>query len=284
MNRSIAGADGQQTATAVELAVNFILANLAFGDDGHVEIDVAVAGVQAYVGREFAWNFERNVAVASLQSPTCGQGGPGCRAHFDVSVARLELEFIEASVGADVAVAGRGVQFAVDPFQVLGAVAAVQIHLAFQSGDVDFAVAGPQVDAALTRHLNNDVDLMLAPFHVEVVVRVAHVDFNRIARLMFLDPDATFADLVARGDDLGFNRVLVPSRDTDIGVGGFDPQFRFPGHVVSLRPFVSVSGQNGKDAGSQDDKREALHRNKLHRILQRGTSSPSLLDVVTEDR
>src|ERR1700730_4047337 len=101
MNRSIAGADGQQTATAVELAVNFILANLAFGSDGHIEIDVSVAGVQAYIGRQFAGNFERNIAVASLQSPACGQCRPGCRADFYVSVTRLQLEFIEAPLGAD---------------------------------------------------------------------------------------------------------------------------------------------------------------------------------------
>ena len=94
--------------------------------------------------------------------------------------------------------------------------------------------------------------LMRAPFDVEVVVRIVHFDFDRVAGLMLFDANAAFADLVARGDDLGFNRVLIPSRDADVGVGRLDPQLGLAAEVVGLRPFVGVSGQNGNDADSQD--------------------------------
>src|ERR1700681_3457974 len=123
MNRSVANADGQQAAPAVELAVDFVLTNLPFCSDGHVEIDVAVAGMQVYISRQFAWDFEGTVTVAGLQSPACGQGRSARRAHLHVPIARFEFELIKAAMSGDVSVAGRGVQLAVDRFQVLGAVA-----------------------------------------------------------------------------------------------------------------------------------------------------------------
>src|SRR5213078_2923988 len=110
--------DSQRVAAAVELAVNFILANLALGGDGHVEIDVTVAGVKANIGGEFRWDFERNVPVAGFQPPARGQRGTLRGTHFDVSVAGLEFKFIKAAVGGDVSIAGRSVQLAVDTFQV----------------------------------------------------------------------------------------------------------------------------------------------------------------------
>ena len=98
----------------------------------------------------------------SSRQPAASEDPPR-RAHVHVPIAGLELEFVKAAMSGDVSVAGRGVQFAVDSFQVFGAVAGVQIHLALQSGDVDLAVAGPQVDAALARHLDNDVDADAGP-------------------------------------------------------------------------------------------------------------------------
>src|SRR5579864_5203906 len=74
VNRAIAGADDQRIAAAIELAAHFVFANLAFGCDGHIEIDVAVAGMQVHVGREVSGNFESDAAVAGLQPPACSQG------------------------------------------------------------------------------------------------------------------------------------------------------------------------------------------------------------------
>ena len=47
---------------------------------------------------------------------------------------------------------------------------------------------------------------------------IVHVDFHRIAGLVFFDTNAIFADLVAGGDDLGFDGVLVPGTDADVGI------------------------------------------------------------------
>jgi hypothetical protein len=112
------------------------------------------------IGRQFARNFDRNVAVAGLEPPARGQRRSGVRAHFEVSIARLELEFIEAAVGGDVSIAGLGVQLAVDAVQVFGAVAAVQVHVALEIGELDLAVAGAQIDAAFARHQDNDINPM----------------------------------------------------------------------------------------------------------------------------
>ena len=126
------------------------------------------ARVQADVSREFAWDLEGNVAVASLQPPGRGQCRPLRRAHFDVSIASLKFELIKAPLRCNVSIASRCMQFAVDAFQIFGAVAAVQIHFALQSGDINLAIARAQVDPALARHLDNNVDAVIAPAHVEV--------------------------------------------------------------------------------------------------------------------
>ena len=89
---------------------------------------------------------------------------------------------------------------------------------------------------------------VVAPLDVEVVVRVAHIDLDRVAVLVLLNADAVFADLVARGFDLGFDRVLIPGGDADVGVGRLDPQVGLAAEVVGLRPFVGMGGQHGETA------------------------------------
>jgi len=153
-------------------------------------------------------------------------------------------------------------QLAVDAFEIFRTIAGVQIHLAFESGEIDLAVTRAQVYFPLVRHLDDDVDAMIAPSDGEVVMRVTHINLDRIAVLMLFDADAAFADLVAFGDDFGFNRILVPGRDADVGVGRLDAQFGLAGQVVSLRPFVGASGFRGKhgdDSNGQDSQRQTLH-------------------------
>ena len=96
------------------------------------------------------------------------------------------------------------------------------------------------------------VDTVVAPPEVEVVVRIAHFDFDGVAGLMFFDADATFADLVALGDYLGFDRVLVPGGDADVSVGRLDAQVGLAAEGISLRPFVGVSGRCGNQDCSQN--------------------------------
>ena len=105
--------------------------------------------------------------------------------------------------------------------------------------------------------------LVVAPFDIEVVVRVAHFDLDGVAVLVLVDADAAFADLVARGFDLGFNRVLIPGGDADVGVGRFDPQVGLAGDGVRLGPFVSVRGQYGDNGNSQDGERQALQQRQV---------------------
>src|SRR5580698_1269743 len=161
-----------------------------------------------------------------------------------MSVSRLELELIEAAARVDVSIAGRGPQLAIDAVESLTAVSAVQIEFAFQSSDINLAVSGVQVQLALTRHLDDDVDPVV-PFDVhdlEIVMRKAHINLNVVAILPLFDSYAVFTDLVARGNDRGFDLVLVPGGYADVGVGGLDLQFGIAGEVVSLGPFVGCGG------------------------------------------
>jgi hypothetical protein len=72
MNGAVTGTNRQQAAAAVELATNIVLANLSFGRDRHVEIDVAVACVQVNIRGEVAGDFQRDAAVARFQPPVSG--------------------------------------------------------------------------------------------------------------------------------------------------------------------------------------------------------------------
>ena len=72
----------------------------------------------------------------------------------------------------------------------------------------------------------------------------------------------------------GFDGVLIPSGDADVGVGSLDPQVGFAADVVGFRPFLGVGGQYGNDGEGQRGEGEALEGNEFHRILRRGTLLP----------
>src|ERR1051326_7501453 len=247
MNGAVAGADGKQAATAVDLAMDLVLANLAFGGYGHVEIDVAVAGVKVDVCGKIAGYLERDAAIAGFEPPVRGQRRARSGANVDMTVTCLEFEFIETSVGPDVTVAGGGVQLAIHVVEAFGAIAAVQIHLALESGEFDPAVSGAQVDVALARHLDDDIDAMISPLESDVVVGIAHIDFDGVAGLALVNVDPVFPDLVAAGDDLGFDRVLIPGGDANVGVGCLDAQVRLARELVGFRPFIGAGRHNRQD-------------------------------------
>ena len=83
----------------------------------------------------------------------------------------------------------------------------------------DFAVASVRVHPALARHVDVDLNAMIAPADRDAVMREAHVNLDHVTRLVLFDPDAVFPDLVARGRHLGFDGVLVPGGNVDVGVG-----------------------------------------------------------------
>jgi len=77
----------------------------------------------------------------------------------------------------------------------LGAISAAELHFALKVGEIDLAVAGVQVHAAFTRHLDVDIDACGYPMKTKCT-RKAHVEFHRIAILMLFHENA-FPNLVA---------------------------------------------------------------------------------------
>src|ERR1700722_1778164 len=143
-----------------------------------------------------------------------------------MSVPGLKIELIETSACPNVSVARRSPQPAVNVFQRFRTVAAVQVHLSLEAVHLDLPVARAQVDFTFARDLDNNVHAMLAPFDGEIMMRKPHVDLHRVAILMLFNADAVFTDLVMRRDYLGLDRVLVPRRDANVGIGSLDPQVR----------------------------------------------------------
>ena len=91
-------------------------------------------------------------------------------------------------------------------------------------------------------------------------MRKVNFNIDRIARLAFVHANATFADLVLAGDDLGFDGVLIPGGDADVRIGSLDAQIGSATNIVGFRPFLSARRQNryGKRKrrkGSTDDSR-----------------------------
>src|SRR5271165_2823661 len=72
-DRPISGVNDQQISAAIQLAANFAFANLAFGRNWHVQVDVAVSGVQIDVGGQIFRHFERHRAIAAFEPPACRQ-------------------------------------------------------------------------------------------------------------------------------------------------------------------------------------------------------------------
>ena len=60
MNRSISRADRQRTAAAIELAVNFVFANLALGGDGQVTYGSAILKADT---RKIRWILDKKMLV-----------------------------------------------------------------------------------------------------------------------------------------------------------------------------------------------------------------------------
>src|ERR1700721_3000632 len=96
-----------------------------------------------------------------------------------MSIAGLQVQLIEAAIRANVPVSGGRTQFAVDRIEGFGSVSAMQVHLAFEAANFDFSIFSSQVDLALARHMNVDVDATLAPVDGEAVhARIVHINLN----------------------------------------------------------------------------------------------------------
>src|SRR5262249_19814635 len=107
---------------------------------------------------------------------------------------------------------------------------------------------------------------MIAKINVEIVVRVLNADFDSIPILMFLDPDSTIANLVPLGNYLSLDRVLIPGRNTNVGVGCLDAQSGLAREGIGLRPFVGQCRERTEsDDGESGEQRQVLSR-VLHKI------------------
>src|SRR5579885_1098245 len=109
------------------------------------------------IGGEIGRNFQSYAAVTRFESPSGSEGRARGGANIDASVARLDLKFVETSIGLDVPVASGGVEFAIDPTESHRAVAGVQVHRALKAGYVNSSVARAKVGVTLARHLDRDV-------------------------------------------------------------------------------------------------------------------------------
>ena len=158
MDRSISRSYGEQTATAVELAVNLVLSQLSLGRDRHIEVDVTVAGVQVDIRRQIVRNLQRDAAVSGFQAPAiCKRRAVG-GAHIDVAIPGLEIELVKSAIRLNMPIPGLGAQLAINALEVHRAVAGVQIHLTLKVGNFNPAIPSAQLDVPFARHLEDDVN------------------------------------------------------------------------------------------------------------------------------
>src|SRR5579863_7533552 len=97
---------------------------------------MSIAGVQVNIGRQIAGNFQGNAAVAGFQPPAGIQRRARVGADFHTAVSGLELKFVKATAGSDVAITGGGVQLPLYVVEVLGTIPRVQVHASFEAGNL----------------------------------------------------------------------------------------------------------------------------------------------------
>src|SRR5947209_8478215 len=156
------------------------------------------------------------MAVPGFQPPLAAKGRTTARARINLSIAGFQLKFIKAPVRRNMSVTSAGAQPAIHRSNGLRSVAAAQVHLPLEVGNIDFAVTGVQVDFAFTRQMNVDVDTVIADIERHPVMGISHVDLDHVAVLVFLYLQPALADLVSRADHVSLNGFLVPSFNSDI--------------------------------------------------------------------
>jgi hypothetical protein len=89
----------------------------------------------------------------------------------------------------------------------------------------------------------------------------ADVDFDGVPLLMVdnLDGAAADADVPSTRGDAGFNLILVPRFDVDIGIVCFHAKLGLAGQVVGLGPVVSTSDERKAYNEKRNRKRESAH-------------------------
>src|SRR6267143_712729 len=220
---------------------------------------MAVAGVQIYIGCKVFRVLQSDTAVPTLESPSGGQRRTSGRPSFNLAIASMQFKRLKPATGPNMSIAGSGMQLTFNPIDLLRAVSAAQIHVALEAVHLDLAIARMQIDAAFARHMDIDVHMMAANFEVEIVMREANLECNFIALLMIFNPDTVFPDLIAKSRDLGFNRVLFPRGNANVGVRGLHPEFRLARKFEGFRPFVGADLQCGRKSEPENYPCQTLH-------------------------
>src|SRR5882724_11349423 len=83
------------------------------------------------------------------------------------------------------------------------------------------------------------------------VLRFSQLNFDDVSLLMFHNLQTAVSDVPSVGRYAGFNLVLIPRLDMNIGVPRLDAQIWLTAQVVRLHPIVGVS-ESCKDCDRED--------------------------------
>src|ERR1700730_7243871 len=150
-DRAITRMDGQRLAATVHLAVNLRIAKRSFHGDRDTQADVASASAGIDIRLEVGREHQVHAAVARSNRPARNHLGTWQNARVHAAVARLDVECIETTGNADMAIARVGLHLAIEIVGFNGAISRAQAHVAFEVFDGNAAVVGVQVDRAVQR-------------------------------------------------------------------------------------------------------------------------------------
>src|SRR6202011_5196486 len=97
-----------------------------------IQIDMAVASVQIYIGCKVFRDLQSDTAVPTLEAPSGGQRRTSGRPSFNPAIARMQLKLLKPAIGPNMSVAGSGTQGTFNPVDLLRAISAAQIHVALE--------------------------------------------------------------------------------------------------------------------------------------------------------
>src|SRR5579871_5884394 len=145
---AVAGVDGDCLAAAIHFAVDLRDAERALDGHRNTEADVAIVRAGVDVGLQVAGQRDVHAAIAGVNGPARGDFRAGSGMGVDSAIACLDVERIEAAIEGDVAVAGGGLDAAIEAAGFDMAVAGAQLDIALGALQGDAAIAGIDIDAA----------------------------------------------------------------------------------------------------------------------------------------
>jgi hypothetical protein len=248
-NRAVAGSHRQREASAVQLPAQARFA--ARPGDGHRQLggNAAVAGVDVEVGGEIRSQPQPHAAVAGLDAPARRHLRAGLHFRFDAPFVGAQVELIEAAAHGNPAVAGPGVERAVQRLGADASVAGHQPGIAVQALHQDSSVAGMDFRRRFARrpHFHPHRVVAGAP----MAAGDANFQFDAIGDLPVRHPDLVRTDLPALGDHANLDRAGCAGPHLDRGVIRVHPQSGLAGYGEFLGPIGC-----GRQAGRREHKEQ----------------------------